>query len=105
MKDEAPTLERMRWDTAILVCRACGKRSNGPKGMKPKALVSIIRRDAKAVQPRPRVLLTGCLGLCPKGAVAVAVVSASLPPRLIAVRSAAQMEAAMPLLIGDATLR
>lgn len=94
----------MRWDTAILVCRACGKRSNGPKGMKPKALVSAIRHDAKALRPRPRVVLTGCLGLCPKGAVAVALVGASSPSRLIAVRSVAQMEVAMPLLIGDAVL-
>ena len=56
----------------LLVCKDCRKRSNGPREPKAKALVSALKRSVQGETPRPRVLMTSCLGLCPKRATAVA---------------------------------
>ncbi|MEP7099170.1 MAG: hypothetical protein ABI781_01590 [Burkholderiales bacterium] len=60
------------WNAVLLVCRACRKRSNGPREPKAKAIAQALKRSVREARPRPRVLLTSCLGLCPKRATAVA---------------------------------
>lgn len=59
------------WDAVLLVCRDCRKRSSGPSEPKPKALLQALKNAVRAEHPRPRVLLSNCLGLCPKKATAV----------------------------------
>ena len=64
-----------KWEALVLVCKACGKRSSGPKdkALKPKQVMQELRSAAKRQRVRSRVVLTTCLGLCPKRATAVVV--------------------------------
>ena len=82
-----------RWDAVFLVCKACGKRSHAPKNLKPKTLVAGLRQATKAAASRPKIVLTSCLGLCPKKAMAVASVGAGQAPRIAAIESRRQLEA------------
>lgn len=104
MKDKhankTPKLESPSWNAALLVCNACKKRSNGPRGLKAKAVVQEARRALRDLKPRPRIVLTTCLGLCPKAALAVAFVGGGSEARICAIESAGQVEAALPLLAG-----
>ena len=95
MKPGPPPPERPSWGVVYLVCKACGKRSDAPKRLKPKALAGLVRRASKGDKPRPRVLLTSCLGLCPKAATAVAIAGTGLATRVIAIRSVDEADAAL----------
>ncbi len=98
MKNDPAIPVRPRWDAVFLVCKACGKRSKAPKGLKSKALMGYVRAATRGDHTRPGIIQTGCLGLCPKGAVAVAYVSGDAGPRIVAVRTRSELEAALPLL-------
>ena len=80
----------LSWDQLVVVCRDCRKRSNGPKGLKSKPMASEIKRAARDIKPRPRIVLTNCLGLCPKGAATTAVVGSNVATRALAVTSLEQ---------------
>ena len=72
----------------VLVCKACGKRSSGPaKEGKPKKVAEAVKAGAKQARLKTRVVLTGCLGLCPKKATAVVVIGKSGDPLQYAVES------------------
>ncbi|WP_418317632.1 hypothetical protein [Piscinibacter sakaiensis] len=75
------------WQSLVIVCRACAKRSKGPKGFTAKSFAGEARRTSKDVRPRPRIILSTCLGLCPKKAQAVAVVGAGGGLRIAAMQS------------------
>jgi hypothetical protein len=60
------------WQTLILLCRDCSKRSKGPKGFSSKEAMAEVRLAVRAERPRPRVVRCSCMGLCPKQAIAVA---------------------------------
>ena len=68
-----------------MVCKACGKRSSGPQEAKPKKLAKAIKGAAKAQQRKTRVVMTSCIGLCPKRATAVVVTGHGGPPMQFAV--------------------
>jgi len=72
------------WQTVILVCRDCGKRSKGPKGFTSKEAVAEAQSAVRAERPRPRVLRSSCLGLCPKQSMALARVGAAGGAQLVA---------------------
>ena len=95
-------LESPSWNAALLVCNVCKKRSNGPRGFKAKAVVQEARRALRDLKPRPRIVLTTCLGLCPKGALAVAFVGGGSGAQICAIESIEQVEATLPLLAGSA---
>lgn len=80
-----------RWRAVVLVCKACGKRSKAPKEAKPKAIAADVRRLTKGLPQRSRIVLTGCLGLCPKGATAVAVAGHAVGSRVVAIRRRSQV--------------
>ncbi len=64
-----------QWGGAALVCRKCGKKLGGGFGRKNKhGLADTLQAALKEAGRRRavRVVETGCLGICPKGAVAVA---------------------------------
>ena len=86
-----------RWAAAYLVCKACGKRGNGPKRLKPKKLAGLVRGAARKDADRARVVMTTCLGLCPKGAIALARAGRG-GPRIVPIRSARQVDEAVRLL-------
>ncbi|CAN5146602.1 hypothetical protein BH09PSE6_BH09PSE6_07990 [soil metagenome] len=85
------------WDTVYLVCKSCGKRGGGPKKHGPKAIALAVRRQFKDDRPRPRIAFTGCLGLCPKQATAVARVGGDSPALIAAVRSPRQLRRVFPI--------
>lgn len=56
----------------VLVCRKCFKRI--PGGSRIKRALKSAAESLRDVQPgrRPRLVMTGCFGICPKRAVVVA---------------------------------
>lgn len=66
---------RSDWRGAILVCRKCGKKLDG--GFGPKGKTSLAKALRKAIgggkgrRAKLGVVETGCLDICPKGAVTV----------------------------------
>jgi hypothetical protein len=93
-------LEAPSWTSVVLVCRDCRRRGNGPGKLKPKAVVSEVRRAVKEAKPRPRVVLTTCLGVCPKGAMTVGFAGAVGGTRVAAVETLADVDTAVALLLG-----
>ena len=87
-----------KWDALLLICRKCKDR-DGAGEVKPKTLAKIARSLMKEHEPRPRVVLTGCLGVCPKGATTVAHIGNGFTPRVIAVASWEELEQALPVLV------
>lgn len=74
-----------------MVCKACRKRAKLPATLKSKAVASAIRRELADEKRRPRVLLSSCLGLCPKSALAIACVSERGGASIAAVQSPSQV--------------
>jgi predicted metal-binding protein len=98
VKDAPIDLRRPRWAAVFLVCKACGERRNGPKKLKPKALVALVRRESKGLAERTRVMTTGCLGLCPKSAIALAHAGAGSSAAIVAIKSRREGKAAVALI-------
>lgn len=97
--DLVETLTEPSWKSVVLVCKDCRKRSNGSGKLKPKAVASEARQTTKEAEPRPRVLLTTCLGLCPKGAMTIGVAGAAKGTRVAAVKTLAAVDRAVTLLL------
>jgi predicted metal-binding protein len=91
---KTPTFEPTKWNSLFLVCKQCRKRGNGPQE-KAKKLLGVIRGQTRDYASRPRVVLTNCLGVCPKEATAVAFAHPGEPPRVFSVRSESELEAAV----------
>ena len=83
MSDTNVELESPKWESVMLICKECGKRKNGPRDLKSKTLVKLARGQLKSEKPRPRVISTSCMGVCPKHAIAVAWVGSGTAPRLL----------------------
>jgi predicted metal-binding protein len=98
-KSSSPEPSSPSWDAVLLVCKACRGRSQAPKGMKNKAVMQEAKRALRDARPRPRSVLSSCLGLCPKGATAVAFAGDGRATRIVAVRSLAETSAAVASLV------
>ena len=96
---EIPIVRVPKWRRVYLVCEDCHARSRGPK-RKAKALVSALKKSVGVERPRPRVMTTGCLGLCPKRATAIAVVGGD-DARLVVIESQAQIEWLVRPVVGE----
>jgi len=86
---------RAGWSTTILVCRKCSKKLKrsgfGPNGDKP--LAKALRKQlhlGKGRKARAGIVETGCLDLCPKGAVTV--VDTRHPDQWLVVRPGADLD-------------
>lgn len=87
--------------TAILLCRACGKRGDGPAKRETRETAKLLRGAAReAGHPRPRVVLTSCLGACPKKAFTLAATGADGRVRMLAFRRDDDPDAAVAALLG-----
>jgi hypothetical protein len=86
------------WECLVLICNECCQRKNGPKRLRPKALARSIKSELKTNARKARIVLTTCLKLCPKKATSVAFVALGTP-RITAVKSRAQLQSLLPLLI------
>ena len=88
---QLPSFSEPSWQAVVSVCKACRKRGNAPNQLKAGALVRAIHEGLRPMTPRPRVVTTSCLGLCPKGATAVALVSGNGVPHITSVNTWAQV--------------
>ena len=72
-----------QWTTAVLVCRKCQKKFGKRFGAKgDRTLAKALRREVGGGKGRKAtvgVVETGCLGVCPKGAVTA--LNAAAPTR------------------------
>ncbi len=93
-----PDVRPARFGAVYLVCKACGKRSSGPGKLKPKEVAGLVRQASKKGVVRSRVVLTTCLGLCPKKATAVARVASGTPTRIVAISARKEVDRAVALL-------
>ena len=97
---------KTRFETAMLLCRACTKRGSGPPKKELKELARALRGAARdAGHPRPRVVLTSCLGACPKKAFTLAATRADGRVAMLAVRGDDDPAAAVAAALGPARLR
>jgi predicted metal-binding protein len=85
---------RPSWQAAILVCKDCQKRSSGPTSVKAKAVASMLKETVRGRKPRPRIVMSGCLGICPKRAIVIAAVSED-GAKVASIRRPADAEEAM----------
>jgi predicted metal-binding protein len=63
---------RPRRARPVLVCKKCLKRIDDGSKLKRALKSELKRRSAAQGTRRPRVVMTGCFGICPKRAVVVA---------------------------------
>jgi hypothetical protein len=71
-QDSSIVTLRPRRPDPILVCRKCLKRVADGKQIKRALKSEVKRRSAAQATKRPRIVLTDCLGICPKRAVVLA---------------------------------
>ena len=102
MTDTAAPVSRPAWQAVLLVCKACRKRADLPVTLKGKAVAAACRRGLPKAGDRPRVVLCGCLGLCPKSAVAVALVGGRNTPQIAAVHAPKQIAPTVKALLASA---
>ena len=68
----SPVTARSHRPSPILICRKCLKRAANGHAVK-RALKSELKALSRARgEKRPRVVMTGCFGICPKRAVTMA---------------------------------
>ena len=99
MKHDEHSVRQPSWPSLVAVCRACRKRSKGPKTLKAKAVAAEVHRALRQSRPRPRVVLTGCLGLCPKAAISVARVGGTGPARIVGIERLERVAEVVPSLL------
>ena len=91
MSNNPAPVSRPSWRAVLLVCKACRKRAKLPATLKSKSVASTIRRELGGEERRPRVLLSSCLGLCPKSAIAIACVNEGGVASIAAVQTLSQV--------------
>lgn len=74
------------WQLCVLVCRKCPRRGGGKKRDRKRFISSIRDRLRERFgKKRARVIEVGCLDLCPKGRITVAVTGKAAPLRVLLV--------------------
>jgi predicted metal-binding protein len=71
-RDSCIVTIRPRRPEPILVCRKCLKRAADGKQIKRALKSEVKRRSIARATKRPRIVLTDCLGICPKRAIVLA---------------------------------
>jgi predicted metal-binding protein len=93
---------RLRRTSPVLVCRKCLGRIDDGKALRKSLKSDLKRRSADQGIKGPRVLLTDCMGICPKSAVVVASGATLQRNEYLLLRDAgATTEAAVTLLPGN----
>lgn len=73
-------LRPVRWEAAVLVCKECRRRKNGPRDLKTKVTIHELKAAGVThVGPRTRIVQTKCLGVCPKNAMTIALLGGGAP--------------------------
>ncbi|MBR0963003.1 hypothetical protein JQ554_02825 [Bradyrhizobium diazoefficiens] len=96
----APRIVHARRAPPVLVCRKCLKRSDAGRdvGRALKSELKAARRDG--TKPA-KLVMAGCFGLCPKGAVVVASGASLARQDYVLVDNRDQVPRALALLDGD----
>ena len=94
---------RPGWQHIVLVCRACEKRKKGPKaGFGAKDVAKALSAAMRAARvPKSRIVLTTCMGICPKRAVAVAAAAPEGRVGVVAWHKSDDPQAAVALLFPE----
>lgn len=100
---DVPRVLPPRWRSLLLVCGECEDRGKGPKAGTARKIGKEIAVACRAAGlPRPRRIVTDCMGACPKKACTVAGVDARGGTTLLAMKRGDDPEAAVRLLYGAA---
>jgi hypothetical protein len=67
------SVKAARWPAIAFVCSRCEDRKGAPKSLDAKRLGQKLREDFRDAGLRARVVHTGCMGLCPRGALVAAI--------------------------------
>ena len=90
--------------SVVMVCRLCERRSKGPRKLRAKEVAKALSRACRrAGVPRPRMVLTSCLGACPKKAITVVAARPGATLEMLAFRRGDDAEAAVGRLYAPAT--
>lgn len=71
-------LVRVKFDSAVLVCGDCEKRSSGPTRLSARDVRKDLKHQLAGPLRRFRIVQTSCLGICPKKAIAVVALPAGM---------------------------
>ena len=78
---------RTGFRNVVMVCRVCEKRSKGPKKLGAREVAKTLSRACREGKvARPRIVLTSCLGACPKKAITVVAAAPGQALQMIAFR-------------------
>ena len=98
---EPPARLRSRLQHIALVCGACEKRSKGPKPGTTKRVTKALRSASRSAGVgKVRIVVTSCLGACPKKAVTVAAPGPAGDVVMLACRRDGDANAAVAALFG-----
>ncbi|KQP07574.1 hypothetical protein ASF28_10550 [Methylobacterium sp. Leaf99] len=100
---------RAKFGDVVLVCTKCAKRQGLPKGYIRTVLKQALKARAGAFEeripkgriPKPRLVEVGCLGPCPKRAVAVATTASLAQGRIVLVDPSGDPDAILDALLPD----
>jgi hypothetical protein len=95
---------RAKFDAVVLVCTKCAKRQGLPKGTLRSVLKRAMKERAGSSKERmakPRLVEVGCLGPCPKRAIAVATTASLARGRIALVDPAGDRQAILDALLPD----
>ncbi|VWX62144.1 conserved hypothetical protein [Burkholderiales bacterium 8X] len=81
---------KAKFGALVVLCKACQKRSSGPSKLKVKDLRKEMRRDPARSTLRLRIVESGCLGLCPKKAIAAAAMARGGQMQMAEIKEASQ---------------
>lgn len=71
MARNSPLIAKPRRPPPVLICRKCLKRADDGRAIRRALKTELKARSRTRDEKRPRLLATGCFGLCPKRAVTV----------------------------------
>lgn len=102
LMDSKPVISaKLRRASPILVCKKClGRIDDGKKLRRALKSDSKTRSATQDVKP-PRVVMTSCLGICPKRAVVVASAATLQDGKYLLLSDASASAEAMPALMPD----
>jgi len=90
---DSPEPSAVAWSTAVLVCRDCFERPDGPAcGGDGGAVKARIKQALRDLKPRVRTMEVSCMDCCPDRAYTVAIISPDAPPRGFALTSLDQAD-------------
>jgi predicted metal-binding protein len=102
MATDAPIIARPKRPPPLLICGKCLSRIEGGKKLKQALKAGLKQHAAARGAKRPKLVTTGCLGICPKRAVVTASAATLLRNEYVLIDDRKAAAAAIAMLIPDA---